>query len=194
MEKTNSIEERVDAIFSLYEKYGSADYIGEDISQIEHMAQSAQMAEKEGFDDEVILAAFFHDIGHICEMDVKQESMGGYGVVSHERLGANCLREKGFSEKIAKLVENHVEAKRYLTFKDQEYFNKLSEASKKTLEYQGGPMHEAEAIAFEKSDLFEASIKLREWDEKAKEVGIPVPDLQPLRDKCIKHLKEKVSA
>ena len=40
----------------------------------------------EGFDDEVVLAAFFHDIGHICAQDA--QNMGGFGVVSHERLGA----------------------------------------------------------------------------------------------------------
>ena len=48
----------VDEIFSLYENYGAADYIGEPVSQIEHMCQAAQLAEAEGYDDEVILASF----------------------------------------------------------------------------------------------------------------------------------------
>jgi predicted HD phosphohydrolase len=91
----------------------------------------------EGFDDEVVLAAFFHDIGHLCAEGA--ENMGGYGVVSHERLGADYLRRAGFSERMARLVEYHVEAKRYLTF-GAGYYERLSEASRRTLEYQGGVM------------------------------------------------------
>ncbi|MEN9953334.1 MAG: hypothetical protein RLZZ520_1602, partial [Bacteroidota bacterium] len=49
----------VDQIFELYEKFGQADYIGEPVSQIEHMCQSAQLAEAAGYDDELIIAAFF---------------------------------------------------------------------------------------------------------------------------------------
>lgn len=187
----SSIEKTVDEVFALYEKYGQADYIGEAISQIEHASQSAQLALQQGYDDEVILAAFFHDIGHLCEMDQETKDMGGYGVISHEKLGANYLRKKGFSEKIARLVENHVEAKRYLTFKDKSYFDRLSDASKKTLEYQGGPMNEEEAKAFEENDLFEVSIRMREWDEEAKEVDIPIIDLSMLKKLCLNHLSRK---
>ena len=46
----------VNEIFPLYESYGAADYIGEPVSQIEHMCQAAQLAKAEGYDDEVILA------------------------------------------------------------------------------------------------------------------------------------------
>jgi len=49
----------IEDIFSLYEKFGKEDYIGEPVSQIEHMCQAAKLAEEESFDDEVILAAFF---------------------------------------------------------------------------------------------------------------------------------------
>ena len=95
-------EQAVAKVFALYERFGDADYIGEPVSQIEHMSQAAQCAMAEGFDDEVVLAAFFHDIGHICAEGA--ENMGGFGVVSHERLGANYLRSVGFSERMARLV------------------------------------------------------------------------------------------
>jgi phosphonate degradation associated HDIG domain protein len=180
MEKTK--KERVDEVFDLYEKFGQADYIGEPVSQIEHMCQAAHLAEKEGFDDEVILAAFFHDIGHLFALDQNLENMGGYGVMRHEKLGADYLRKMGFTEKVAKLVENHVQAKRYLTFRNSEYLDKLSVASKKTLEYQGGVMTEAEALAFEKDSLFELSLKMRTWDELAKEEHKDLPDLKKYKD------------
>lgn len=174
----------VDGIFALYEKFGSADYIGEPVSQIEHMSQSAQLAMKEGFDDEVILAAFFHDIGHICEMDQPFKTMQGYGRLRHEKIGADFLRSKGFPERIARLVEYHVQAKRYLTYKYPAYHAQLSEASKKTLAFQGGRMTASEALDFEKDPLFEISILMRKWDELAKEINMPLLDLNILKQKA----------
>jgi 2-amino-1-hydroxyethylphosphonate dioxygenase (glycine-forming) len=174
----------VEEVFALYETYGKADYIGEPVSQIEHMSQSAMLAIDEGYDDEVVLAAFFHDIGHICVMFSDDNNMGGYGMKSHEKIGADYLRQKGFPERIARLVENHVQAKRYLTFVSPDYYNKLSEASKKTLEFQGGRMTRVEADKFEKDPLFDLSIRMRHWDEKAKEIDVPLMDLAKLKSKA----------
>jgi putative nucleotidyltransferase with HDIG domain len=145
---SNHIDQIVDEVFDLYQRFGHEDYIGEPVSQLEHMSQSAELALKEGYDDEVILAAFFHDIGHICVMKNNENDMGGYGVKSHERIGADYLRSKGFPERVARLVEYHVQAKRYLTFKYPDYYNNLSEASKQTLVFQGGVMTAAEASLF----------------------------------------------
>lgn len=177
-------------IFDLYEKFGHADYIGEPVSQLEHMSQSAQLAIDEGYDDEVILAAFFHDIGHICVMNHSENSMDGFGVKSHEKIGADYLRDKGFPERVAQLVENHVQAKRYLTFKYPEYFNNLSEASKMTLGFQGGVMSAEEANVFEADPLFETSIRMRKWDELAKEIETPVLDLNVLKAKAVSILSK----
>ena len=169
----------IDTLFSLYEQHGSDDYIGEAINQLEHMSQAAQLAMAEGFDDEVVLAAFFHDIGHICGQG--GENMGGFGVVSHERLGADYLRRAGFSERMAKLVEYHVQAKRYLTFSQPDYYACLSEASRRTLAYQGGAMSADEAHAFEQDPLCAVSLRMRHWDEQAKQMHVPVLDLQVLK-------------
>ncbi|WP_025130996.1 phosphonate degradation HD-domain oxygenase [Pseudomonas sp. PH1b] len=179
----NRPQQVIAEVFGLYERFGDSDYIGEPVSQIEHMSQAAQLAMAEGYDDEVVLAAFFHDIGHICVQDA--ENMGGYGVVSHERLGADYLRRAGFSERLARLVEYHVQAKRYLTFKDPGYYQRLSEASRRTLEYQGGVMSAAEAAAFELDPLWAVSLRMRHWDEQAKEMWVPVMDMQVLKDKAL---------
>ena len=175
-------EQVVAEVFALYEQHGAADYIGEPVSQIEHMSQAAQLAMAEGFDDEVVLAAFFHDIGHLC--DEGGASMGGYGVVSHERLGADYLRRAGFSERLARLVKYHVEAKRYLTFSQPDYYERLSEASRRTLVYQGGVMSAEEARAFEQDPLCAVSLRLRHWDEEAKVMQVPVLDLEVLKAKA----------
>lgn len=178
-----------DEIFDMYENYGGAEYAGEKITQLEHMVQAAQLAEEQGHDEEVILAAFLHDIGHISEAAKGDNEMDGFGIKDHEQIGAEFLREKGFSKKVARLVESHVEAKRYLTVKDPAYYGQLSEASKKTLEYQGGPMSREEADAFEKYPLFDLIINMRKWDEQAKIENKPLPDLQHYRKMMLHHLE-----
>ena len=184
-EKAN---ETVSEMFSLYEKFGKEDYIGEPVSQIEHMCQAAQLAEAEGYDDEVILAAFFHDIGHLLENVMAVQHMEDYGVANHETLAGNYIRQKGFSEKIARLAESHVDAKRYLTYKFPEYYNKLSYASKITLHKQGGAMDEMQAGLFETDHLHKLFIKIREWDDKAKIMNLPLPDLSKYREMALKQL------
>jgi putative nucleotidyltransferase with HDIG domain len=88
-----------DEIFELYENYGGAEYAGEKVSQLEHMVQAAQLAEEQGHDEEVILAAFLHDIGHISEAANGENEMDGFGIKDHEEIGAEFLRGKGFSKK-----------------------------------------------------------------------------------------------
>lgn len=187
----NHIHLVVNEVISLYEQFGGEDYIGEPVSQIEHMCQCAQLAENEGYDNEVILAAFFHDIGHLCEHITEVKLMDGYGVVDHEKLGADYLRQKGFSEKIAALVASHVNAKRYLTCRFPDYYEQLSSASKETLVFQGGVMTEEEAKSFEADPLADLYIRLRRWDEQAKEERVPLPSLDHYRGLMQQHLTEQ---
>ena len=37
-------EQVIAEVFGLYERFGDSDYIGEPVSQIEHMSQAAQLA------------------------------------------------------------------------------------------------------------------------------------------------------
>jgi len=180
----------VSEVFSLYEKFGDEDYIGEPVSQLEHMSQAAALAKEEGYDDEVILAAFFHDIGHLCADAGEAGSMDGMGNVDHEKLGADYLLEHGFSERIAALVQGHVLAKRYLTYKHPEYYNKLSPASKTTLEFQGGVMGSDEAAKFELNPDAALIIRLRYWDDMAKSLNVPVNNLAYLKKLALNHLNK----
>src|SRR4051812_41117322 len=101
-----------DEIIGLYKRKGNNNYIGEEITQIEHACQSAQFAERDGQDDEVVLAAFLHDLGHLLDEEANAEDMNGYGVKDHEALGAEFLKARGFPDKLALLIKSHVEAKR----------------------------------------------------------------------------------
>lgn len=177
-------------IMAMYNKHGGEEYAGEKVSQLEHMVQAAQLAEQQGFDEEVILAAFLHDIGHICEAAQGDNEMDGYGIKSHEEIAARYLAEKGFSKKVIRLVQSHVDAKRYLTCRYPEYYEQLSDASKKTLEYQGGKMTDEEAAAFEKDPLFTLIIQMRKWDEQAKIEGQPLPQLEYYHQLLLNHLQK----
>lgn len=185
---TQQAQAIVDEVFALYERYGREDYIGEPVSQLEHMCQAAELAERDGYNEEVILAAFFHDIGHLCEHLMPVAQMDGYGVADHELLAGRFLREKGFSETMAKLVESHVRAKRYLTYRHPDYYQRLSPASRITLNQQGGIMTEEEAGLFEADHLHKLYIRLREWDDLAKLENKPLPPLQKYKDMAYRHL------
>jgi phosphonate degradation associated HDIG domain protein len=163
-------------IFDLYRKHGHTEYIGEPVSQLEHASQAGELALAANAEPEVVLAAFFHDIGHLCAEEGVAD-MDGFGKMHHDQIGADYLRTQGLPERVARLAESHVEAKRYLTFKYPEYNAGLSEASRATLRWQGGPMTADEAAAFEQDPDFSTILQLRQWDEQAKIEGKPVPDL-----------------
>lgn len=155
-------------IIALFNKYGDEDYDGEPVSQTSHMIQCAMLAMGEG-EVELTIGAFLHDIGHLLKHEQETEAMGGFGVVNHEGIGAAYLRERGFSERICAVVGNHVAAKRYLVATDKSYAEKLSPASQETLKWQGGPMSGKEVKAFRNHSYFDDIIKIRLWDEKAKD-------------------------
>ncbi|NIG56274.1 HD domain-containing protein [Chitinophaga sp. Cy-1792] len=180
MEDKHAITEE---IFSLYEQHGHHAY-GEDVTMLMHMMQAALIAERTGFSDEMVLAAFLHDIGHFFE---GEDQMEGYGTMAHDELGQRFLRERGFPEQLVKLVGSHVQAKRYLTFSDSAYYDTLSETSKKTLEYQGGPMTEGEAAEFHADPLFHQYIQLRIWDDMGKETEMAVTPEDIARMKARMH-------
>ena len=175
---------RLKTIANLFAEGGQDAYFGEPVTQLEHALQSAQLAEQAGADEETITAAFLHDIGHLLPPELAGGYMDGYGTVDHEKLGADFLREQGFSEKVAQLIEHHVNAKRYLVFKNPNYFARLSEASLRTLEFQGGPMTADEAADFEANPYFKGILQMRTWDEQAKIPGLATPTMAYYLAKC----------
>ena len=186
------IDALADRVLGVLSASAESDYIGEDVNQLEHALQAAHFAREAGASDAQVLAALTHDIGHL--LDPEAPSMAGLGVIDHERVGADYLRAQGFSESVARLVEGHVQAKRYLTFAKPAYAARLSEASRGTLEWQGGPMDAAEAKAFEADPLFGPILAMRTWDERAKVVGLEVLGLEGYRACLVAHLEETARA
>lgn len=177
-------------IINLFRKYGDREYIGEGISQISHMVQAAMLAEEESGDPELILAALLHDIGHLLHFESGEDvdQMDGYGVVDHENLGANYLRELGFSDRICRLVANHVLAKRYLCSIDPTYYNQLSHASQETFKRQGGEMSDTEIEEYESDPLYNEYCQMRLWDDRAKLTNIKIKPIEQYSPLIIEHL------
>lgn len=180
-------EQIVDEVLGLLAGPGSTLYYGEGVTQLAHALQCAQCAAAVTEDEEVILAALLHDIGHICDPTAEQMA-ADIGIVDHEGIGAQFLLARGFSPKVADLVRAHVTAKRYLVATNPTYAAQLSPASTATLKHQGGPMSPAEVTAFERDPLFTTKLRMRSWDEMGKEPGMATPPLETYREMMLRHL------
>ena len=117
----------------------------------EHMIQTAMLAEKNKSSDDLICSSLLHDYGHFVIKDPNQ-LVGDKIDGRHEIIGANYLK-KFFHYKIVEPILLHVDAKRYLA-RNKKYFKNLSEASKISLELQGGTMNDLEAKKFEINKYF----------------------------------------
>jgi predicted HD phosphohydrolase len=67
----------------------------------------------------------------------------------------------------------------------------LSEASKQSLKFQGGPFEGEDLEAFEHDPLRDEMVSLRKWDDQAKVVGIQdvTPRAEAYRGIIVKHLE-----
>jgi putative nucleotidyltransferase with HDIG domain len=212
---SSSPAQRSAHIISLLNASANTPYIGEPISQLEHSLQCAYLAAtaKPPVDEETIIAALLHDIGQfIPEDELKAvlgaetgvqdmvatenssssigpvRSKGSVGRVGHDELGARYLSALGFSEKISRLVGSHVVAKRYLCAIDPSYHGALSEASKISLKFQGGPMSGEEKEEFANSAWCNEMCKVRRWDDSAKMENLQTPRAHEYADLIEKHL------
>ena len=123
-------EQATKTVFDLFRKYGNRDYIGEPVSQQEHMTQCAMLAEKEGYSNEVVLGVFLHDIGHLIGFDKSLPPMGDVGTHAHEIIGEQFLKDLGFPDGVTSFVRGHVDAKRYLVWKYPQYHKEVLKNTK----------------------------------------------------------------
>lgn len=179
-------ETAVDFVMALFRDMGGRDYIGEDISQAEHGIQCAVMADQLAEKDTLTAAALLHDVGHF--LHDYHERVVEDGIDSrHEDAGADFLA-RFFPPAVSEPVRLHVAAKRYLCAVEPHYYDRLSPASVRSLELQGGPMHGAELAQFSSNPHREDAVLLRRCDEGAKVKGLDLPaieDYRPLLDRLV---------
>ena len=174
----------IDQIISSYLNNKSL-YIGEKVTITEHMIQTAMLAEKTNCSSSLICSSLLHDYGHfILENpdDLVNKKKDG----KHEDVGYEFLK-KYFVKDVVKPIKHHVKAKRYLA-RDEKYYHLLSEASKISLELQGGIMNDKESKEFESNEFFESSIKLRKFDEGAKKIGLKIKSINEYKNLLVSKL------
>jgi phosphonate degradation associated HDIG domain protein len=169
----------VDYLLELLEKKGSdIQYGNEDVTQLEHALQCAEMAEEDNKSDAFITAALLHDIGHLIYEDKDPILDGKDGL--HEDLGANYL-SKYFGEEVILPIRAHVESKRYLAAIEVGYYEELSEASKESLKVQGGIFSKEEAEAFINKPQMKEAVEMRRFDDQAKILNKKTPTVDHFR-------------
>ena len=144
-------------------------YIGEKLTMSEHMIQSAMLAEKAKYNDNLICSCLLHDYGHFLIENPDSLVMNNKDG-KHESIGYEYLK-KFFKKEIVEPIKYHVLAKRYLA-RDKKYFNFLSEASKISLKLQGGILNDNQSKEFKKKQYFKNSILVRKFDEAAKKTNM----------------------
>jgi phosphonate degradation associated HDIG domain protein len=144
------------------------------INQLQHALQTAALAEADGAAPATVLASLLHDVGHMIHDLGEDPAARGVDDV-HEERGANWLAER-FGPEVSEPVRLHVAAKRYLCTVESDYFGKLSPDSVRSLELQGGLMSADEVAAFRGHPQHEEAVRLRRYDEAAKDPRASTPD------------------
>lgn len=156
---------------------------GEPVTQLEHALQTAALVRRDGADEDLVLAALLHDVGHLVGNapgadggPIEGEDAGRHHGIVGSRLIATAVPPR-----VAWLVERHVAAKRYLCMVDPAYRRRLSPASLRSLHRQGGVLGASERAMLERHPWFADALRLRTWDDDAKVPGAGCPPLDAYR-------------
>ena len=165
MTTADTLSEPIETIFKLLSEMGHARYGDEGVSQLQHALQSASQAEQAGAPASLIAASLLHDIGHLVADDEKAAVRGVDA--HHENVGSRYL-SRWFPAAVTEPIHLHVAAKRYLCAVEPAYRATLSFGSERSLMLQGGPMSAADVEKFRALPFVEDAVRLRRWDEGAK--------------------------
>lgn len=164
-------------VVALLERRGQIQYGMEEINQLEHALQCADLAENAGETPEIVVASLLHDLGHLLvETSDGQQLKKTKRDDLHQYIALPFIRSL-FPAAVLEPIRLHVDAKRYLCLIDQGYWASLSAASKHSLELQGGVYSLAEASAFIAQPFAVESVRLRRYDDLAKVPKKSVPSL-----------------
>jgi [1-hydroxy-2-(trimethylamino)ethyl]phosphonate dioxygenase len=165
---------KIEDLIDLLNTRGGSAYFGEPVSILEHSLQAAHSAEVAGAGPAAISAALLHDVGHMLHGLDEEIAHRGLDAM-HEEIAAEYLAP-WFGEDVTTPIRLHVPAKRFLCWRERDYFSRLSPSSVESLALQGGPMDEEEAAKFLRNPFAPGAIALRQWDDEAKVPGLRVPN------------------
>jgi phosphonate degradation associated HDIG domain protein len=159
----------------LFEERGGEQYSGEPVTQLQHALQTAALGEAEGASDALVIAALLHDLGHLLHDLGDTPSLHGVDDV-HQYRALPFLRGL-FDDAVLDAIKLHVDAKRYLCATRPGYHDSLSADSQRSLLLQGGIFSYREAENFIAQLGAEAAVRLRLWDDLAKDADKVTPPL-----------------
>jgi phosphonate degradation associated HDIG domain protein len=162
-------------IEKLFKDHGGIEYAGEGVTQLEHALQSAHAAERENATSELVTAALLHDLGHM--LNRQGETPSARGIDDQHQYYALPFIRPLFGDAVCEPIRLHVDAKRALCALEPDYYEALSEDSKRSLTLQGGIHTQAEVDAFLAKPFAHDALRVRRWDDAAKLPGIATPPL-----------------
>ena len=189
LEAAESLDIRATLLMNFIKEKGESKY-DPSVTQLEHALQSADLAQKSGATDQLVLAALLHDIGHLLVDEHQEKGDFLKTDFQHEQLAEQFL-QKFFPREITAPIQLHVAAKRYLCTVDATYYEQLSEASKKSFHLQGGFLSEAEVGFFEEEYCHKEAVQLRRWDDLSKVRNKNTPTIEHYFDLLKKYMFNK---
>jgi len=162
-------------IAQLFARHGAEQYSGEPVTQLEHALQTAHFAEQSEANDALVTACLLHDLGHLLNHQGETPTLRGIDD-THQYFALPFLRGL-FPDAVLDAIKLHVDAKRYLCRVDTGYYDRLSADSKRSLALQGGVFEPAAAAAFIAQPGAHDAVRLRQWDDLAKQADLRTPPL-----------------
>ncbi|GAA3367844.1 hypothetical protein GCM10020367_65090 [Streptomyces sannanensis] len=159
--RPRSVDELMDLLHACRGAWDTPDRSGDPVDLHDHALQTAHLLRRlHPSDKELQVAGLVHDLGHLLRPGDD---------VGHADHAADAVRPL-LGERVARLVQLHVPAKRYLAAVEPGRL--LSPRSAVTLGAQGGEMSREEAAAFARDPLAEAAVTLRQADDAGKVIGL----------------------
>jgi phosphonate degradation associated HDIG domain protein len=163
----------------IFARHGASQYSGEPVTQLQHALQTAHLAEASDADDALVTACLLHDLGHLlndqgCGFD-DTPSLRGIDD-THQYYALPFLRGL-LPDAVLDPIKLHVDAKRFLCQANPDYFERLSDDSKRSLALQGGVFSAEQAAAFLGQSGAHDAVRLRQWDDLAKQADLATPTL-----------------
>lgn len=162
-------------IEKLFRDHGHIAYSGEGVTQLEHALQSAQLAERDQAPIELVTAALLHDLGHL--LNLQGENPTARGIDDQHQYFAIPFLRTLFGPQVIDPIRLHVDAKRALCALEPDYYEALSEDSKRSLTLQGGIFSRDETSAFLAKPHAQDAMRVRRWDDAAKVPGATTPPI-----------------
>lgn len=162
-------------IAQLFARRGGEQYSGEPVTQLAHALQTAHFAEQDGADDALVTAALLHDLGHLLGDHGDSPTLRGIDDL-HQYTALPFLRGL-FAERVLAPIRLHVQAKRWLCASRAGYHAQLSADSQRSLLLQGGVFTPAQAQGFMAQAHAADAVRLRLWDDMAKQPALTTPPL-----------------